>query len=115
MLWGVLQWSISLISLLVLVATERIFENTTNSGNNDRDIKIVFIISAELVPVQTPKNLKFCRFYMSFGDWVYILCRLSHFGKKYKNIEKRAINAVVNRTNWLYLPRKENDIELIYQ
>ena len=79
-----MQWSISLISLLVLVATERIFENTTNSGNNDRDIKIVFIISAELVPVQTPKNLKFCRFYMSFGDWVYILCRLSHFGKNRK-------------------------------
>ena len=61
-------------SLLVLVATERIFENTTNSGNNDRDIKIVFIISAELVPVQTPKNLKFCRFCMSSGVWVYKVC-----------------------------------------
>ena len=31
-----LQLRISLNSLLVLVTTEGIFENTTNSGNNDR-------------------------------------------------------------------------------
>ena len=51
-------------------------------GNKDHDIKIVFIISPELVPVQTPKNLKFCRFCMSFGVWVYKVCRFSHLGKK---------------------------------
>ena len=32
----VVQLRISLNSLLVLVTTEGIFENTTNSGNNDR-------------------------------------------------------------------------------
>ena len=84
-----MEYRISLISLLVLVTTGRIFENATNSGNNDRDIKIVFIISAELVPVQTPKNLKFCIFYISFGDWVHTVCRFFHFGKNRKILKNK--------------------------